>query len=353
MKNVEKNRFNTCTVNDACNTKYIKAATLSLFFAGACALTLHSPTGDASVLGDNSRFTIDASTRSTRLSIQSQSTAMHALGFDMHKVFSGKHRDIGTLVLQGYLTRIDDHPAPPGIFDSGDDTELIYRIFNFNYTGFSGNAPNIRIGHYEVAYGLEHAIDTNGTLRQYQQGRNLGIKADWGVSLNKQLENYEYEIGYSTGGNQNLNPNNGSYVYAARVGTPRDDNSVYGVSLYKSELGTTDRERLGLDTRQYFGRHGIFAELSLGENNGLDVRNALLEWNIRSNRESWLYYTQLSYFSSDTSATASDEMMQGIVGIQYTPDTHWDISAQYQRDLSVLGTSSRQTLFGAQLRYRY
>ncbi len=271
----------------------------------------------------------------------------------MHKVFTGANHDIGTLLLQGYITRIDDHPAPPGILDSGDDTEFIYRIFNFNYTGFKGNAPNIRIGHYEVAYGLEHAIDTNGTLRQYQQGKNLGIKSDWGVSLNKQIEKFEYEVGYSTGGNQNLNSNNGSFVYSARIGTPSDDIAIYVLSLYKSQLGTTERERVGFDSRHYFGRHSVFFELSLGNNNDLDVRNGLLEWKIVNNRETLLYYTQLSYLSSDDSAGNSDESMQGIVGIQYTPDTHWDISTQYSRDLSVSGTNQRQTLFGVQMRYRY
>jgi hypothetical protein len=326
---------------------------LSIGFFLLCVGILLSMPSQASSLTDNMRFTVDASHRSTRLSIQNQSTAMHALGFDMHKVFTGNNHNIGTLLLQGYLTRIDDHPAPPGIFDSGDDTKFIYRIFNFNYTGLDGDSPNIRIGHYEVAYGLEHAIDTNGTLRQYQQGQNLGIKADWGASLNKQHEMFEYEVGYSSGGNQDVSTNNGSYVYSTRIGTPRDDNSVYGVSLYKSRLGTVNRERLGLDTRQYFGRHGIFAELSFGENNDLDVRNALVEWNIANNRESLLYYTQFSYLSNDLISGTSDEALQGILGIQYTPDTHWDISAQYGRNLSVMGTAKHQTLFGVQLRYRY
>lgn len=305
------------------------------------------------LLTDNLRFTVDASSRSTRFSLQNRQVYVHALGFDMHKVFSGPTQDIGTLILQGYLTRLDNHPAPPGFFDSGDDTEFIYRIFNFNYTGLQGNAPNIRIGHYEVAYGLEHAIDTNGTLRQYQQGRNLGIKADWGVSLNKQLSDYEYEIGWSSGGNQELKSQNGSYVISARIGTPRDENAVYGLSLYNSELGGTERDRIGFDTRQYFGRHGLFAELSIGKNNDNDVVNGFLEWNVRSNRESWLYYTQLSYLSNETGANATDEALQGVLGLQYTPDNNWDISTQYNRDLSVFGTAQRQTLFSVQARYRY
>lgn len=332
---------------------------LFVFFFLSASVTLSVPSlaSDTSQqtqpLLDNLRFTIDASTRSTRFSIQDQSSSMHALGFDIHKVFTSDHRNIGTLILQGYITRIDDHPAPPGIFDDGDDTELIYRIFNFNYTGFTGNAPNIRIGHYEVAYGLEHAIGTNGTLRQYQHVKNLGIKADWGVSLNKQHKRFEYEIGATTGGNQNLNSNNGSYVFATRIGTPRDENTVYGISIYKSKLGATQRKRLGLDTRYYYGRHGIFAEISLGNNNNLDVRNGLLEWNITNNRNSWLYYTQLSYLSNDTAVGATDEALQGVLGIQYIPDPHWDVSAQYSRDMSVFGTAQHQTLFSAQLRYRY
>ena len=304
---------------------------------------------------DNLRFTVDFSSRITHFGIQDTEAYIHALGFDMHKVFSTNNKDVGTLILQGYLTRIDNHPAPPGIFDDGDDSEFIYRIFNFNYTGFNGNTPNVRIGHLEIPYGLEQDIPTNGTLRQYQQVRNLGIKADWGMSLNKQLTHIEYEVSVTSGGNQKLESQNGSFVYAGRVGTPQDANTVYGLSFYRSQLGVGElqRKRIGLDMRRYYGRHGLFAELSLGENNDQDVRNGLLEWNITNNRESFLYYTQLSYLSADTSAGSNEEALQGIAGFIYTPDNHWAASMQYNRDITVFSGSKRQTLFSAQLRYRY
>jgi len=299
---------------------------------------------------DNLRFTLDASSRAVYFSRQNQTGFMHAFGFDLHKVFSGQQRDIGTLVLQGYLTRIDNFVTAPAIFDDPDDTEFVYRIFNFNYTGLPGNWPNLRIGHFEVAYGLEHAIDTNGTLRQYQQGANLGIKADWGVSLNKQLTSFEYEIGATSGGNQELDSDDGSFVYSARIGTPRDENTVLGLAVYKSELNNLKRERLGVDVRYYHGLHGFFAEVSTGENNETDVLNLFGEWNYRNSTESLLYYTQLSYLSIDVTGNSA---LKGIVGVKYAPDNHWSLSTQYARDINVFVGKKHQGLFNLQLRYRF
>ena len=61
-------------------------------------------------------------------------SAAQFIGFDMHKVFTGKKGDWGTAVVQGYLTRIDNQKKHPPFFEGEDDWEMVYRIVNFNYT---------------------------------------------------------------------------------------------------------------------------------------------------------------------------------------------------------------------------
>lgn len=302
----------------------------------------------------NLRLTLDISSRAIRFSPENETGFVHATGFDMHKVFSGNNHDVGTLLLQGYLTRLDNFQNPPGTFDDGDDTEFIYRIFNFNYTGLKGDLPNVRVGHFEVPYGLEHAIDTNGTLRQYQQGQNLGIKADWGVSLNNQHTRFEYEIGVTTGGNQELKRQDDSFVFSARVGTPEGENTVIGASIYRSKLNQLTRERLGVDLRYYMGLHGIFAEISYGENNNQDILNGLLEWNLANRTENQLYYIQLSYLSTqDDGDINGDSALKTNIGLKYSPDNKWFFSTQYTRDISTFGNARHKTLVSLQARYRF
>jgi len=305
-------------------------------------------------LQENLRATLDFSSRVNYFIEENETGFIHAVGFDVHKVFSDDKKDIGVLIAQGYWTRLDNQLMRPGFFENEDDLEFVYRIFNFNYTGFSGNIPNIRIGHMEVAYGLEHTIATNGTLRQFRQPRNLGIKADWGISLNKQHRKFEYEIGVSSGGGQSLKGDSGDHVFSGRIGTPRDENLVLGLSLYKSEIKGKKRKRLGIDVIYYLGRHGILSEFSVGEDESSSVANALLEWNYRSRDESWLYYWQVGYFSMEAENMDGKwvDALDSAIGIKYEPDRHWALSAQVSKELDSFLGGNRKGQVSFQIRYR-
>ncbi len=300
----------------------------------------------------NMRLAIDLSSRTVINSAWSGAGYQHAIGIDFHKVVSTQDRDVGTLLLQGYLTRIDEMEAHPGFFEDESDTQFVYRIFNFNYTGLPGHAPNIRVGHFEIPFGLEHTINTNGTLRQYQVPRNLGVKADWGVGVNKQHRHFEYEVGLSSGGGQSIERNNESFVFSSRLGTRRDENHSFGLSLYRARLGGSIRERYGADARMFFGRNASFLELSLGNNAGQNVVNGQVEFNRVSRTESLLYYVQGAFFSQDSDAVGWDSATQGIVGLRVAAGQYWLIDAQYSRDLSVFGNAEKHDSFALQARFR-
>ncbi|MCH2106393.1 MAG: hypothetical protein MK291_07120, partial [Planctomycetes bacterium] len=151
------------------------------------------------VVRNDVRFRWDLSTRGVHAAGVDRTGLMTAFGADIHKVFSSPAGDIGTLRLQGYALRADGLPMTPPLFDSAHDWEWTYRFFDFNYTRYSSQGVNLRVGHFEVPYGLEQTQSTNGTLRDYFSKTNLGIKADWGLSLNGASATHEYEVGLTRG----------------------------------------------------------------------------------------------------------------------------------------------------------
>ena len=299
---------------------------------------------------DNVRWSFDFSSRPLYYPIDDRSASIHAAGIDLHKVFSGATTDIGTLTAQVYLTRIDNFQGHPGFFDDEDDTEVVFRIFNFNYKGLGPRLPNIKIGHLEIAYGLEQPLDSNGTLQQYATPQNLGIKADWGISLNKEHRHFEYEVSATTGGGQKLQRQDGSYVYAARIGTPGERNVALGASVYRSYLGGLRRTRAGTDLRYQFGRSNLNGEVSIGSNGDADVLNSLVEYNRVSRTEAVATYLQLVYLSQDGSQ-GWDRTINANLGIRYRPDTHFDLSAQYTHTLRNPQRTHPSTI-ALQMRYR-
>ncbi len=288
------------------NKRWLRFSLIGAFLLSASAMNHAQPGYNHS---NNLRLSLDLSSRVVDFDAADEVGKVNVVGIDLHKVFNSPSGDIGPLVLQGYMTSLDNQIKHPPFFKDENDSRLVYRIFNFNYTALGSRLPNLRVGHFEVPYGLEHTINTNGTLRDYTHGPNLGVKADGGFSLNKELPAFEYEVSVTSGGVQEVDQVKDSYVYAARVGTPRDDNLVLGIAVFDTSLGTVSKQRLGLDSQYYLGPFAVFAQLDVGKNN--------------------------------------DD-----IGIRLEPDRHWDMSAQIKQELDTFTNTNEDTLISAQLRYR-
>ena len=275
-----------------------------------------------SILGsllENLRFTVDLSSRAG-VSDAGDAAYQNVIGFDLHKVVSGARGDWGTVVLQGYLTRIDSQPKHPPFFDDADDLEFVYRIVNFNLTRYGRGRFNVRVGHFEIPFGLEHLINTNGTLRDFMHGPNLGLKADWGAGVNGSFPRFEYEVTVSRGTGNRFFAAGGPFVVAGRVGTLRNANVVVGVSAFQGHVwnpgatrqwgagldpldspvtptfddtvldgvlarGLISRRRFGLDLQWYRGLFGLLVDAAYGQDYGPNgwgsqaVFNNLVEFN--------------------------------------------------------------------------
>ena len=298
---------------------------------------------------DNLRASVDISSRLSRT--ESQFWSLHAVGLDVHKVFAGDRGDIGTLTFQPYVLRIDGAPSTPSLFDDNDDTALQWRIANFNYTALGRGRINVRMGHFELPFGLEHVVPTNGTLHQMNSPQALGLKADWGVSLNGDLPWFEYEVAAMRGAGNDFTTDADGIV-VGRVGSNRDANWRVGVSLLKGETGgaaLTERRRAGLDAGLRLP-HGfvIAGDYATGKDDGIEVGHLLTELGWWNRPETTFGYLQWRRSRFDRGLRVDSAHF----GFRYEPNRHWSTAMEFNRVFDEgPGTPSRQGI-SAQLRYR-
>jgi len=302
----------------------------------------------------NLRWAVDISTRHTNSVRGENSSWQHVIGLDLHKVFQNKNGDFGTLLFQPYLVRLTNVKNPPFFFDDGDDWELTWRMTNFNYTGLAQGMFNLRLGHFEVPFGLEQNIDTNGTLRQYTFSER-GIKADWGTSVNGVLDKFEYEFAVTRGSGVDLTSRHDPYLFSGRVGTPANNNMVIGLSGFYGEIlnaaGTTNRKLIGLDLAYYIYQWEFLLEASGGEQNDSEKVNLLAEVSWRSPLEALHLYSQVRQ-NFNQSATQWNDSTKLSFGINYEFNTSISLSGEISHDLEVLPTSKIQSNAILQLRIR-
>jgi len=320
-------------------------------------LTLASPM-DWTFLGSNSRISIDLSSRVNSDLEAHDSSFLHVLGADIHKVFSSNTADIGTLILQPYIVKLHNVNDPSFVFDDGDDTKLTWRVANFNYTALNQGKFNIRIGHFEVPYGLEYQVDTNGTLHQLTADQR-GIKADWGFSVNGIMPRFEYEVALTRGSGIELRRKDNPHLFSGRVGTLSNKNTVLGISWLTGDVlatnGVIERKNIGLDASYYYYQWQFMAESSIGKVSGNNTINGFVELLWRNAKEDLSVYTQVDYKRAEINyevSSKSDSTSYWTAGVQWGSDDGFDISAQYKQKLKEAEGGNIDPTLSLQLRYR-
>lgn len=353
----------------------IASRTKKLGFLAFCFLLLLASRSDAA-LGAGSRpedpsswrdffayqATADIYARSIHSEIHNQIGGEFIAGLDAYGKFSNQDRDIATFVVQVYAGRIENHPLGVAVYEGNHDWDLFSKINSINFHLSPSRRFNIKLGHYEIPYGLEASINSNGTLRQFSHPSNLGQKLDWGATVNGTFPKFQYEVGLSRGSGMDYHSKGNPYALAGRIGTPIDTENFwgttsYGVSFYQADLlrpngSIQDRWRVGVDGQHYLGPVGILGEASIGETDGQDTLNMLTEINLTNSRETILAYNQLRWIRQD-SATGWDESGSLAFGIRYAPDNHWALSAQFTQELWQLEGIPTNQVFLLQVRYRF
>lgn len=307
---------------------------------------------------DNLRLTIDSANRTVYSGRSGKAGGLGFVGIDLHKVFTDDRGDWGTLTLQPFWTRIDNLDFDPATFQGDSDIELEYRIFNFNYTRHGKGKTNFRIGHFEIPFGLEQIINTNGTLRDYTHIQNFGLKSDWGVTFNGQASGVEYEMGLSRGSGNEWRRRDDPYIVAGRIGTSRDEPVILGISAFQGKVlnfgpgdETVQRGRVGADFTFADEKLVWLAELSAGYEDDDRAYTSLLEIDWMNPLETVLAYnqTQLRGFGR---SDGWDNEFRNSAGFRWTPTAHHAISCQLSHFFDTLASENRGTVFEFQLRYR-
>lgn len=348
---------------------------------------LRAEQSDSADLYENLRWTIDLSSRGIVDTRVQKLRGIQAIGLDFHKVFTRGTKDWGTLVAQLYFTRIDRLRARPYFFDDAHDSELVVRIFNFNFTALFDGRFNIRAGHFDIPYGLEYSINTNGTLRQFLTVANLGLKNDFGLTVNGVLKYFEYEIALSRGTWNEYYARNEPFIYSGRIGSGRENNLIAGLSGFYGEVAgpsptgtlirdrlsqqlarrtTIRRWRLGLDFQYYWNRFGVIGETSYGldgsrsdrSGRGQQKWNSLVELSWQADPFLQIY-TQYRAFYTKVPRAQSVDVTNLTTGLRWTPvvwkprsETNWAFSIQGTQSLSTANHSPRSLSLSLQFRVR-
>ena len=203
------------------------------------------------------------------------------IGLDyVEELTFGDGRSIGTLLLQPFLLRADGLPGTPPIFDGPYDWQLQWRYVSLDVTRWEHRGVSWLTGHFELPFGLDRQIDTNGTLRQYTNGRNLGLKTDWGTSLHGERAGVDYQVALTRGSGNDYRSKDGNYAFALRVGNSLEENFSYGFSFMDASLSASpkpDRTRFGADFRWRRPGFSLLGEASFGQ---LGKDNAETQGNI-------------------------------------------------------------------------
>lgn len=274
-------------------------------------------------LGENLRLNFDFVSRVETTSKRGEAAFLNTVGVDIHKVFSDDEGDIGTLLLQLYVVRRDNQYSR--FFRMNNDDAFVIELhdFYFNLTRSGRGRRNLKIGHFDVPFGLEPNEDTHFTLRQFIPLHNAGFKKDWGVSLNGSPPDFDYEVSLTRGTGRDLN-NHGhdTYLVAGRIGTPADENFTVGLAALYGEVhdrhgthrvdeappfGYRDREieewvrrwRVGGDATWILGQFTLRSEMSGGQDFDQDVANVLGEVMWTTPDEAFSAYLQGIYLGQD------------------------------------------------------
>ncbi|WP_085758815.1 hypothetical protein [Oceanicoccus sagamiensis] len=303
---------------------------------------------------DNGRVALDGAIRGMENLESHEHGMIYYLGLDLHKVFSRSTSDIGTLIFQPYLVRRKNTHYIFSDVGQEDDQELIWRVANFNYTALSNGGVNIRAGHFELPFGLEQTMDSNGTLRQFTAS-DRAIKSDWGVSVNGVLPSYEYEVALSAGSGNTIDRSQSPYLFSGRIGSASHQNYVVGGSWFYGDVlvekTITERRKIGLDLAYYFRQWMWLAEISIGENDQQNTVSGFLELSQQIPQEHLHLYMQLKHQQIKSEGWQSGG--QFITGLVWEPYKNFTVSGQLLYSIEEIEQQPRSNRLSVQLRYRF
>jgi len=320
-----------------------------------------------------------------------------SIGFEALKIFSGERGDWGKVLCQFRLVRYDnaymlmsDMKMPLMHLNEFSTWAPEFHDAYFEYSGKFKGRFNLRLGHFDVPFGLEENEDTHTSLVQLMSMHNIGFKKDWGFSILGKLTKLDYNIALTMGSGIYPINRNRNFLLSGRVGTPADENIIIGISgIYgnpidqmgvmrgmKMEMmmgmgngmGMTDtmmkttwfgddtkpkdniinRWRMGVDITRLIGPFALKGEVSYGADVNQEVLNGLIQvdYNVTSKL---LAITQFQYAYQDISDDGSKKDDSILFGINYKLSSYITLMTSFRHDIERLKYTRNENTIWVQL----
>ncbi len=346
---------------------------------GEADATLSADTSAWGRFTENLRIDVDVIGRAGYFNRRADAHGLFAVGLDIYKVFSDDEGDIGTMVLQPYLV-YRGNPYGRMIRIDGDGAWLVeLHQFYFDLTRFGRGRANVRVGHFDVPFGLELRLDTHFTLYQLFPGVTTGAKLDWGAQLHGAFPEFDYAVALTTGTGMDLTGySSDTYLVSGRIGTPAEKNFVIGFSTLYGQIhddhaihrvdetdpsdraesaGFVRRWRVAVDVTQVVSQFTINGMVDAGQDFDAGVFNALAELDWSTVDEHFTAYLQGIYAGQDNQL-GWDETIQMRLGCLWKINKNWKLSGQWVHDFETYaeykgGTHLDEDLLEIQLRFTY
>jgi len=270
---------------------------------------------------------------------------MNSIGFEDYRKFSSEYGDYLTTDLQVRLA-----------YDSLEDSQDAWHVEIHNaWLEYKlGHGHNLKIGHFDPAFGLEPILDTHGTLLQTLAVKNIGFKKDWGIALRGSLQKFDYKIALQTASGMSIRRTDGSYLFTTRVGLPSTRDFQYGVSFLYGEVLKTEgmstfpknyllqdeavtKKRIGLDGQYLYGPYSFKGEVSYGQDEDKDVLGYLFEVDYTvPNYQSLELELQFQSWINDIHKSDSHDSTLS-VGLSYKLNQDTTLRTLFSHDFNLYG----------------
>ncbi|MBL4755302.1 MAG: hypothetical protein JKY52_17115 [Flavobacteriales bacterium] len=329
--------------------------------------------------------------------LQTEPAGRQSVGFELLQVFSGKQGDWGKLLLQFRLARYDnaymlmnETKMPLMHLNSFNTWAAEFHDAYFEYGGKLKGKLALRLGHFDVPFGLEENEHTHSTLVQLMSMRNIGFKKDWGLSVLGRLAKLDYNFAITRGSGVYLVNRRHNFLISGRVGTPADENFIMGISaIYgrpidqmatmrgmkmesmggmNSGMGTMNpvmqpswfgsdtkpahdiiaRWRTGIDLVSLIGPFVAKGEVSYGKDVNQDIFNALagLSCNLKS---TLMAVAQFQYAYQNISDVGSKKDVFALLGLNYKLSPYITFMTSFTGDIKRLKKNRNANTVSAQI----
>jgi len=271
------------------------------------------------------------------------SSLMNSVGFENYKKFSNDYGDYMTGDLQARFT-----------YDSLEDSQDAWgvEIHNAWLEYKLGYGYNLKVGHFDPAFGLEPILDTHGTILQTLANKNIGFKKDWGVALKGSLPKFDYKVALQLASGMSIRRKDGSILLTTRIGSPLRENFQYGASfLYGEVLKSSgmstfpknnlvsdeaiSKKRIGLDSQYFSGPYTFKGEVAYGEDNDEEVLGYLLEMDyILPKYQNYQVEFQFQSWLNEIDRSDSDDSTLSL-GLSYKLDQNITFRTVFSHDFNL------------------